>query len=205
MLSKNIQRGLFVGTIGLLMSLYGYVTFIIANPKPQPRYAQLLNDYAQQNNPNAPYALGRTLFFTKKNGENYLKTGWSKAEEDGRWSEGITAHLAIALDSTDDIQMTIDAEAFTYPNKVREQTITLTVNGTLVKTWTRQNEQHTIQETITLPKNTLTAANDDFLFTISQPSSPLTLGISDDARNLGLKLKSIKFEKTKTGIINSHS
>ena len=136
------------------------------------------------------YEIGTTISFIK-NGDsvNYIpdprSSGWSQPETNHTWTNSGEAVLSINLNNSDNKDLKLRMEAFPFlgKGKLKQQTVDVSVNGSKVVSW-NVTKKGWYEADIPASAN-----NDSKLmlkFTISDPLSPKELGLSKDARKLGI-------------------
>lgn len=141
------------------------------------------------------YDIGTKVDFGKNGkSEHFIVKGWSDQEDGHRWTDGSEAVLRFKADvfKDQDILITATGSGF-LPGKGKAQRVDVKANGVLVATWNLLPSVQSLQAKIPMK-----VSNSDILnltFVIEQPTSPLELGVSKDARKLGLALQSITLSK----------
>jgi len=121
-----------------------------------------------------------------------LGKGWSAPESWGVWSIDRRAELAIPIREKleGDVSVSIEAKAFVVPPQLESQGITVEVNGNEVaKLSYGKADTQRAKRLITVPKEAAIRNNPmRIAFNIMAPRSPAELGVSKDARMLGIGL-----------------
>lgn len=172
------------------------------NFKSEPQFANVFSNILPAQADKAHFAIPLTIQFSDQgSGRRYFAYGWSDSEAAGTWSNGTRATLIIPTPHSLAIplQLSITTDAFLAPGKPTQE-VRILINGQPTKSWihTEQNNLQTHQ--FVLPANLL-ANNDQNLqieFELIKPTSPAQLGISDDSRQLGIRLKSLVISSSMT-------
>jgi Family of unknown function (DUF6311) len=145
------------------------------------------------------YTMGRISFTSNGTGQKYSFYGWSDPEPGGTWSDGDTSLLFIDLSSSSppksDVELLIEGHVF-LDDKHPSQEIDVLVNKLHVATLKYDHRSNGGIRTVKLPKR-LALENDGHLlirFNYKNPKSPAELGLSDDARRLGLSIVSLELK-----------
>ena len=140
-----------------------------------------------------PTVLGRAIIFNELNPP--IWPGWSRAEKWGTWSDGDSALLLLALSSTpkNDLELLIDGHAF-LADKHPSQEVDVLVNGHPVDTLKYDLQTNSGVRVVKIPKALALEKNGQLLikFNFKNPISPAELGLSADARRLGLGIVSLE-------------
>ena len=133
------------------------------------------------------------IFTTSGNGGKLLGTGWSAPERWGTWSEGPRAELGwkLAAPPIGDLRFAI--RGLIYPPYAEaNQTVQVSVNGTHVATLRTNSDGGIRGGEFTVPAKAA-GVNDpmQIVFQVERPVSPAELHLGNDARKIGLGLKSI--------------
>lgn len=119
--------------------------------------------------------------------------GFSIAEDWGMWTDGGMAIALFRLGKTCDIDAEFVLHPF-VPDKKREMSVAVTVNGLLLDTW-RFRGPDTIEPRtrhLRIPRDVVGEDGAIWLaFAIKNARSPKQLGLSDDVRSLGLGLRGV--------------
>ncbi len=124
-------------------------------------------------------------------GNNLCVAGWSIAEDWGSWTCGKQALLLMRLAGNFSCQLTFDGYGFVTENH-RSQRIRMLANGHRVAEWLFTFGAPMPRLTVRIPQELLLVGG-ELLLTIECPDarSPRALGLSDDARLLGLAVRSV--------------
>lgn len=119
----------------------------------------------------------------------YLKEGWSAAEDTGRWTEGDRARLVLALPPAlrTGFVLAFEATAFLGADDAGQVTVDITVNGRPAgqARWTGPAVARWVELAVAMPDG---ADRAEVVLAIAGASSPAAHGLSDDFRMLGLRL-----------------
>jgi hypothetical protein len=120
-----------------------------------------------------------------------MLNGWSTPGQEGTWSDGGHATLALPyLSKESHLSIEIETSPFTAPAHPYTL-LTIYIGGN--RTWSGNLSRQTIIR-IRLPDNLYISDSKPSLeFVIANPASPLSLGISTDQRALGIQLTRIRF------------
>lgn len=150
----------------------------------------------------APYRMG-TLIDARKggNGPLYLGEGWAAAQEGGTWSVGHRANLILApfnLPSGSGAVLHARVRPMIGPQAVPLR-VSMQVEGIPVAHWSLDRPQGT-DLSCKVPAELIASGSPLRLgFSIESPRSPLSLGLSRDARPLGLLLVSMRLQAVGSG------
>ena len=122
-------------------------------------------------------------------------SGWSKPEEKFTWSDGNTAVLAIPIPPTQErLTFRMTAAGLFKEPELPFQLVEVDVNGEKIADWQLRDTalfSATIPERLTKPGGILT-----FTFKIPRATSPKQLGVSEDARVLGMCVHNFELSKS---------
>ncbi len=140
--------------------------------------------------------LNKKIEFSSNNYEsyNYLIQGWHPTESWGVWTSGKLAKLALPVPDTinHDLTLYIEGLAFAVPEQNLCQKITININSIKMAEDDVCTKDRFISK-IHIPMNLLDSKPFILLtIEVSNPSSPYSLGLSDDGRKLGFGLCSIE-------------
>jgi hypothetical protein len=125
--------------------------------------------------------------------ETTLIGGWSWPEPNGRWSVEREATIAWSLAGKGgDLSLFVDGNAFLH-KRAPKQSVELWANDRLIARWRFQaGKPSPLPARLCLPRSVIGKSDVLLLtFLIRSPRSPAELGISTDARTLGIRLRSI--------------
>jgi hypothetical protein len=136
---------------------------------------------------------GQILSFARDgNGSNYLRSGWSQAEDWGVWSDGPTATVVLAdaaLAGKPNVELAIEARGFVKQGQTNQR-VHVRVNGVdageLLLGW------DITSTSLAIPAEALKSSLLQIELVPETPISPATAGISSDQRLLGIGLKSLQ-------------
>jgi hypothetical protein len=140
------------------------------------------------------YTIGEQLEFDKDAVNEYLGTGWSFREDWGRWTDGSVAQLFFGLSSFSPggvYRLEITGHLF----RPDSQEVVLLLNGSRIgkiSAAAQETERQVFefQGNLLQEKNTLT-------FQVSKPVAPKDLGLSEDLRLLGLRVRKVHLMDTR--------
>ena len=125
--------------------------------------------------------------------------GWASPEPWGTWSEGDTALLRLELSKTtkNDVELLIEGHAY-LSDKHTSQEIDILVNKQYVATLKYDLQSKGEIRAVKIPNHLVLENNGHLLikFNFKNPISPAELGLSDDARRLGLGIVSMELKPT---------
>ena len=135
------------------------------------------------------YALGAS-----GTGGSVLKSGWSTREDWGVWSDGHKAKLELPLpesiDAKEVLKIVLNLGAF-VGGEHSSTKFSIKSGNTLL--WSGSLTETPTDVVIDLPVSDSIDNRIVLSFFIENPASPLEMGISTDARNLGVGLLSFKY------------
>jgi hypothetical protein len=139
-----------------------------------------------------PYVLGTRIDVASSPAEKYLWYGWSGLEPEFRWTERSRAAIAFALSEVKPSILRIEMGAFLVPGKLDEQRVNIALNGHEIGTLNiRQVESR--EYTIAVPAEFLHEHN-VVSFDLPNADSPVTFGLSNDDRLLGISVQWIEID-----------
>ncbi|WP_282010039.1 sulfatase-like hydrolase/transferase [Nitrospina watsonii] len=124
----------------------------------------------------------------------FVLSGWSVQESGHRWSEGPKAVLSFKLKevSGTDLVLRLRAHAFLAGGKIDHQAIKVLVNSQQTAQWAMRGErwyEAPIPAALIDKDGVINIA-----FEISNPVSPVELGLSEDSRKLGIAARELVLE-----------
>jgi len=125
--------------------------------------------------------------FRTPEADKYLWYGWSGAESNFRWSDGREATFVFALDDVNDLALQVKLGPFLAGASLPQQNLVIKLNKEPVKT-VRLSESEIRVYAIALPRNLLSKQN-VLTFELAEAASPASLGISNDYRQLGIRVE----------------
>ena len=144
------------------------------------------------------YAPGQVLDFRRGgNGQPFEGAGWGNPERGGSWTVADRSVLLLKLSAppTNDLLLTIEAHAFTPPQRNRFDE-TLMVNGRVAAEWPITSQEPLIRRQVRLPAELIRFGVVRIEFINHDPRSPADLGVSADKRKLGLVLDTVRLDAT---------
>jgi hypothetical protein len=141
-----------------------------------------------------PYRPGETINFEKGgNSKAYVGSGWSSEDELGTWSDGSEAAVRFKFDRTYNTPMELVVQALPFvPGERPEQRVAVLANDQQIANWTFRNGDSRTELRAEIPANVVRSDDLKLVFRITDPVSPKSLGLSDDARNLGLMVQKLR-------------
>jgi hypothetical protein len=150
-----------------------------------------------------PLSPARTrLDFSNEAAARYLWYGWSSREGVGRWTDRAKAALVFSLNPARNeniqikqpqtIKLRIFGGPFLAPGKLEAQRVMVELNDTSIAQW-RLTSSAPTEHTIEIPASLLREKN-VLVFRFPDAVSPISLGLSDDWRLLGLNIQWIEIE-----------
>jgi hypothetical protein len=145
------------------------------------------------------YTMGRISFTSNGTGQKYAFYGWSDPEPGGTWSDGDTSLVFIDLANPrslkNDVELLIEGNAF-LTGKHPSQEIDILVNKHHIAKLKYDQQSNGEVRTVKIPKRLALESNGRLLirFNYKNPQSPEELGLSDDARRLGLSIVSLQLK-----------
>lgn len=120
-------------------------------------------------------------------------SGWSNAEPWGTWSDGTEARLRLPMRQAANGPLVVElfAHALLVPARPR-LTVDPEINGHAVEPWVFEGTSELCIHRVSVPAAWLGGDSLDISFRMSDVRSPLELGVSDDARQLGIGLQRVK-------------
>ena len=136
-----------------------------------------------------PLAKGGSLLLNDTTYDSLLGDGWSTPEEWGRWAEGQSAAVRVAVESGHDYRILIEAFPF-CPPAFKGQTMEIEWNGKPLGWHEFANcENETLA--FDLPAAEISGGWNDLRFEFGLALSPAQAGMSDDQRALSVGFSSI--------------
>jgi hypothetical protein len=129
-----------------------------------------------------PYVLGTRIDLTQPEADKYLCRGWSGHEPSLRWSDKKKAFIVFAFDEIKAGALRIKLAPFLAPGKVESQRVKVTLNDQAIDSFVLNEPK---EFTFALPPTALREKN-ILTFELPDAMSPASLGISPDARLLGI-------------------
>lgn len=139
------------------------------------------------------FTAGQRIDVTSPEAEKYLWLGWARPEGGLRWTEGKKADVVFSLSEIRKLELGVMISPFLVPGRVNEQTLEIELNGHSVETVSLQRAEFT-ELLVDLPADKLRERN-VLSFKLPNATSPASLRMSIDQRELGLAVKSLRFER----------
>jgi len=148
------------------------------------------------------YQIGAVIDFTDKgNSLPYRGAGWSPPEPWGTWTDGPRATLDIRFSGMPKgpVRMRVEvAQTFIHPLHP-EMRVEVGLNGSHLALW-RFHASGPGSHEVEIPLEKLRDGICGISFDIPNPASPAKLGLSGDARQLGIGIAHIVFEEAKAPV-----
>jgi hypothetical protein len=159
------------------------------------RQAQFLAGLVEPTLPRnfSPIANATVIDMASPDADRYLWLGWGLPENGFRWTTGKEARLVFGLEAVDDLALQMNVAPLLVSGKVNEQVLQIELNGRLLNSAVL-NKQEYVDLTVTLPRAALQKQN-VLTFRLPQATSPESLGLSIDQRQLGLAVKRLEFRR----------
>lgn len=137
------------------------------------------------------YAPGSVIHFgSGGNAEKYLTLGWSGPEEEFRWTDGQTAVFECYLPKPKrDFVLKMTIIPFLGNNHIECQRVSILMNDHKLKDVLRVSDTENL--TIEIPHNCFEEEIQRITFELPDAISPKDLGISADARTLGIAVRTL--------------
>jgi Phosphoglycerol transferase and related proteins, alkaline phosphatase superfamily len=140
------------------------------------------------------YQYGMNIDFgSKGNSEEYKNTGWwTSSENSFTWTVGPAASLdmRIATPKTD-LNLITNFQPF-ITNTIKEQKVNVKINGIKIGEW---HAKETGNYELSIPKKMITSTHLKITFEMPNAASPAMFNISDDNRNLGIAMVSLRISE----------
>jgi hypothetical protein len=159
------------------------------------RYPQFLAGLVSPPLPAGMYptvAVNTRIDLVKEDANRFLWYGWSNPESTYRWTDGKKVAFIFSLEKNQELTVTIRATPFTASGLKDEQNFTFNLNGRPLQTVTLE-AGGSRDIVLRLPQASIKSEN---VISIECPDadSPANLGLSQDARLLGLAVEWIEFK-----------
>jgi hypothetical protein len=141
-----------------------------------------------------PIIIGTTVDFNKaEQSTKYLWYGWSRAEDDFRWTEGREATLMFSVSEPKDLVLKMKVLPFIREGLWDQQRIFVELNGSPIDAVVL-NENRDAELSISLPANLIRREN-ILKFKLPDAVSPELLNVSTDQRLLGFAVYWIELQE----------
>lgn len=130
--------------------------------------------------------VGNRINFAQPMSERYLYYGWSGNENEFRWTDDDEAAIVFALNDITDADLQMKLSPFLVPGQVSEQRVIISLNGRKIETLALR-ETAAREYSLALPQELLRRKN-ILTFELPDAASPMSLGISNDSRLLGMAM-----------------
>ncbi len=145
-----------------------------------------------------PYLLGQVLEFApgRDTGQPYRGNGWSIPDLDGIFSSAPEAEMILPVAAPIDHSLQLRVKAWGFvAEQLPRQEIQVIVNGQHVTTWEFTTTAPIGERTATIAADVVKLQEPlSIVFRMPQAASPLSLGLSADARQLGLGLQWLRLD-----------
>lgn len=143
-----------------------------------------------------PFSTGVLTFTADGTGSALPSKGWAPADSAGRWSEGELASIQlnpVEMDTSRTLELLIDGNAL-VSRRHPKQRIDISINGTPAAKVQYSFSNPSGVRRVILPREVSENLKPPLTIELRLPdaTSPQALGMSEDARQLGLNLKSIE-------------
>jgi len=139
-------------------------------------------------NPPVPATIGAATFdridLAAPEASRYLWYGWSAAEGTSRWTEADEAGLVFEADTVQDLLCKMELHAFVTPKEHPQQRLSIKLNGQMIQNFSFKDNQAR-EISFLLPAGILQKRN-TLQFLLPDATSPKSIGLSDDDRQLGI-------------------
>lgn len=135
--------------------------------------------------------LNSRIDFSSADAEKYLWYGWSGPEQGFRWTDGKQSTITFSVDQSSDLLLQIKAATFVVPDRLRTQTVSISLNNHLLET--REIDAPQVF-TVALQKELLSKRN-VLVFDLPNATSPRALGLGKDDRTLGLRVEWMELQR----------
>lgn len=143
---------------------------------------------------NHSYVLDKIISFSRSGrGSQFTGKGWSTPEHWGTWTDSGQAGLLVKLPKgiSTPLELTFLSHAFLVPQHPQLK-VTVKLNGITLTHFTYRypRDRYDLLRKVSIPARLMSKKNGvlKFNFLMTTPASPQSLGISSDARHLGLGL-----------------
>jgi hypothetical protein len=134
--------------------------------------------------------------FGNKDNKDYFKYGWSGVEPQGTWADKLYSILFLKFNERLDYKMTLDVQSLYDPKQPQEMEVIFN-NNVIGKIQFKDSKP--LQAVLDIPAeivNTEADSNNILEFNYKYLLSPLSLGVSPDARTLAVFFQKISIEKS---------
>ncbi|WP_159718942.1 hypothetical protein [Geminicoccus flavidas] len=150
-----------------------------------------------------PYLLGQLLDFSPDHDTSrpYRASGWSIPDLDGTFSNAPEAELILPVQLETNAPLQLQAQAWSFVAKeLPRQEIEILVNGRFVTRWEFTLADARGERTATIPAEVARLQEPlSIVFRMPNATSPLSLGLSMDARQLGIGLQWLRLDAVAGG------
>jgi hypothetical protein len=142
----------------------------------------------------ARYKLGSTIDFGKNGNAVWFQAeGWWSAEEGGTWRVGDRSILVLDIEAQPDTDLVLDIDGHAFaPPQRSPYAETVVFNRTPVAEW--QISSPVLKSQIRIPRELVSSPLIRIEFVNHDPKAPADVGLSTDARKLGLALQRVSLQ-----------
>jgi hypothetical protein len=137
-------------------------------------------------------AFGQRVDFSAATADPYLWYGWSGREATARWTDRGSAAIVFSLEAVRASVLRLEMAPFVAPPRLASQTVLIKLNGRQVASVTLSNPQHS-EYSIQLPIYLVRKEN-VLTFELPDAQAPKAMGVSEDARLLGISVRSMRVD-----------
>ncbi|MEP6956117.1 MAG: hypothetical protein ABI883_04775, partial [Chthoniobacterales bacterium] len=174
---------LTLGLISLVLSLAAIAHSEIRAETPSPSAVA-----------SAPYELGTVVSFaTGGESKKFTQTGWGDAETEFTWTTGQSAKLLFKFaPSPEPLKLRMRLAGFLHPPGLTSQPVEILANSQKVAAW---QVSGAAEFTATIPAALAQTGALNIEIKTPKAASPKALGVSDDARVLGVSCYEVELER----------
>jgi len=157
-----------------------------AGEPPVPEELQSAEEYA-------PYPSQGGIDFGSSGVQAFLGDGWSGPEPPYRWTDNSAAEILFALENAGAASLELKMRPFLAPGRIDQQRVTVTLNGRPLANWILR-DSNPLTYSVSVPRDLLTKKN-VLRFELPDARSPKELGVSTDARRLGIAVERMELKR----------
>ena len=137
--------------------------------------------------------IGQPIFFSKQSGnaDLFLLDSWGHAEDWGIWTTGESARILLPLPEQGANSVDLVFNAFIGGSHPYQEIELLLADRRIVQRFTKPFGNKVV---VTIPESLKSVGYIEISIKVSKPISPLSLGIANDDRRLGVGLVSAVFK-----------
>ena len=144
-----------------------------------------------------PKPLPARLGLAGPEADAFLSHGWSVPESGWRWTDGPAAEVIFSLGILEDSTLRMSLYPFLRPERAEAQPVRVLMNGHELATWSVAGDCW--QECVSAVPREFLAPVSRLTLELPAAVSPLRLGISADARELGVRAAWLELQPASTG------